>query len=491
MENVAFLTRKKLTMDKFSSQVKISTENPIKRILNVDVSSIISSCDCINGTISISGKIKVNLIFVNKLDGVEHSEVYYDFIEKQQQKFELSDIYALDNLTLKSVSFSGTESICVLEHNIKLDASYTYDIPMFSDENNEFVIQNSSFESQKFVSLAEDNFTVAEEAEVNILNANILSSTANVVITDVNCLVDKIAIEGKILSTIIYNDLDNIESYSREFEFKQEIQANDVLPNMIVSVSACIKNIAITLVENETKTNLTYSFDIYARGLVYEEYTYETIEDMFSLKNNLKTTYDYIEAKTYSKMKNLTDTVMLSEDISKLENFDDVAQVYLPRFFMKNIEESDTKAILTGQIISEVIYKTTDDLFSYETKLPVKLEIEKDLNEYVGDTNVSVDISSFKVKAGKFLEVLYNVNYTVHFDKLVSEKYVKSYEVLSEKNENSSGIKIYITKQGETLFEVAKSLNVRPATITSQNEVMQTFEQGEKIYIYSPVNLLN
>ena len=165
-------------------------------------------CEQINeyvfiGELSLSGKIKANLIFVNKLDAIDHAEIEFDFIEKQQQSVELNDIYAEDDLTLKNVSFSGTEAILVFEHCVKLSGNYAYEIPMFSNENNDFVIKNSSFESQKFVTLAEDNFTVAEETEVNIVNANILSNTASVVISEVNCLVDKISLEGKILSTIV------------------------------------------------------------------------------------------------------------------------------------------------------------------------------------------------------------------------------------------------------------------------------------------------
>jgi hypothetical protein len=67
MENISFLTRKKLTMDKFSSRVKVTTENPIKKILSLEASSIISSCEQLNGNISFSGKIKVNAVFVVSL----------------------------------------------------------------------------------------------------------------------------------------------------------------------------------------------------------------------------------------------------------------------------------------------------------------------------------------------------------------------------------------------------------------------------------------
>lgn len=491
MENVAFITRKKITMDKFSTQIKVSTASPIKKILNVDATSIISSCDVLSGYVSLSGKIKANVIFVNKLDELDQSEVFFDFIEKQQLDIELDDMIAEDRLTLKNVSFSNAEAICVFEHQVVLNGNYSYELPAFSEDNKDFVTKTSTFEAQKFVTSSEDNFVVAEETEVNFTDLKVISSSANLIITDTSCLVDKISIEGKILSNVIYKDSEGVGHLAKEFEFKQEIQSNGTLPNMKVAVIPIMKNVTVTPEENEGKTNLVYAFDLYAKGIVYEEGSYEIIEDMFSLKNKIQTTYDYIDARTFSKMKNFTDTTMLTEDISKLENFDDILSIYLPKFAVSSVEESEDKAIISGVITSRVLYKTENDDCEFETNLPVKLDIIKENDEVVGNVLVSPEISSFKVKAGKFLEVIYNINYMVNFEKEVSEKYVKEYEIQGEKSENEAGIKIYITKQGETLFEVAKSLNVRPETITSQNEVDGSFEQGEKIYIYSPINLYN
>ena len=65
-----------------------------------------------------------------------------------------------------------------------------------------------------------------------------------------------------------------------------------------------------------------------------------------------------------------------------------------------------------------------------------------------------------------------------------------SYEVLNEKPENVNGVKVYITSGGDTLFEVAKAVNVKPEVIAEQNQVDGIFEGGEKIYIYSPINLI-
>jgi hypothetical protein len=75
------------------------------------------------------------------------------------------------------------------------------------------------------------------------------------------------------------------------------------------------------------------------------------------------------------------------------------------------------------------------------------------------------------------------------YEKISLEKYVKSFELKQEKNKDDSAVKVYILKENKSLFEVAKALNVRPEIIAQQNEVDDVFEAGQKIYIYSPLNI--
>jgi len=88
------------------------------------------------------------------------------------------------------------------------------------------------------------------------------------------------------------------------------------------------------------------------------------------------------------------------------------------------------------------------------------------------------------------LEVAFKISYLYKLATTVSEQYIKSYEVKDAKTQNSYGIKVYVTKQGQKLFDIAKVLNVKPEVILAQNQVDGVFEQGEKIYVYSPINLI-
>ena len=97
---------------------------------------------------------------------------------------------------------------------------------------------------------------------------------------------------------------------------------------------------------------------------------------------------------------------------------------------------------------------------------------------------------SFKVKAGKEIEVSLKIGAHSSVVNYVFERYVKAYDIVSEKESEDAGIKVYIARQNQNLFDIAKALNVSPELICSQNEVEDVFEEGQKIYVYSPINLL-
>ena len=146
--------------------------------------------------------------------------------------------------------------------------------------------------------------------------------------------------------------------------------------------------------------------------------------------------------------------------------------------------------VVTGLLNTTALVRTSDDYQTLTTENETYFEISKDAGLSLEGISASVNIVSFKVKAGKELEISARVNYSAKFNTNVSERYVSSYEVVSAKPESEGGIKVYITHQGETLFNVAKVLSVRPEVIAEQNEVGDIFEQGEKVYIYSPINLI-
>ena len=157
---------------------------------------------------------------------------------------------------------------------------------------------------------------------------------------------------------------------------------------------------------------------------------------------------------------------------------------------LNEVKLVNDKAVVDFTLTAFALYKSGESVKRLEISHLAKFEFEKAVEEFVDDARLVAEISSFKVKAGKELEVAFKVNCEVKFATQVSEKFVKSYEIKEAKTVSNDGIKVYVTRAGETLFDVAKVLGVRPEIIEEQNKIDGVFEDGEKIYVYSPINIV-
>lgn len=490
MENLAVSTKKKFNMDDFYSQVRVVSGVGVKKILNASVKVSEGNVDCSNGSVSLAGRVYLNVVFVSEDDKVEKVETEYDFIEKQKCVIVLTGAWAKDSATAINVNFSGNEIVCDVLHKVCVYGVHKYELPAISGDDENLVLNKKTFSTQRVVASVEDSFVVAEEYETAFSETNVLESGAFVILGDVSCTVDKVVIEGKIVSNVTCADAENnVESVKREVEFKQEILAESVLPNMHAQAIVKIKNVTVTPEQKNDKTTLVYAFDLHAKCFVCEETIYDVAEDLFSISNEVQTTYDYLTIKNYTETKNFSDSLLNQIDISTIEGLDDFVGVFDVKVSDVVCQDISDKHSIAATISAWALYKTDTGIDKIDIMIPLRYDIIKENEDVVSDVFVTAELLSYKVKAGKELELSFNVNYKVQYEKETSETVLKSYEIKDAKASNDYAVQVYIVKEQQSVFEVAKVLNVKPEVIIAQNEVDDVFEKGSKIYVYSPANL--
>lgn len=488
MENLLVCVRKKITMEKFSSGVKIVSNVPISKVLNVSARVGVSSAECINENVSFAGKVFVDVVFLSDTGSVEHAEGSCEFIEKQKIQVALADVFVKDFVSVENYEFSGVEMICNISHLAEVFGVYNHDVKVVSENEKDFVLNTKTVAFDKFILASNDDFVIADEIEVEMDNANILQNTVDVFMEGVYCNLDKVLIEGKVqFEVIVYTD-EKIQTIKRYVEFKQEISAVGALPNMKANAVLCLKNSTITPEIKGEKTTLVCAFDLKGEVYVFEENLNEIVTDVFSLTNEVCTVQEYIEANQYRNFKVLSDEVTVQTNIADIEDFDDIVGVYGAKVQNLRVCEKDNSSFIEGNFFAWALYKSTGNygVIPVESKVNFELSIEEFV---VGCVDAVVQISSFKVKAGKEIEVSAMIDYAVTMEEQIAEKYLKSVEIGEEKVSNINGVKVYVSKGNQTVFDVAKVLNVRPEVIEKENEVEDFFEKGQKIYVYSQVNL--
>ena len=489
MDNLVVSTRKKIIMDKMFAQVKISAANNIKSVLNVSARAQIGSCDCTNGAVSISGKITANIVYVSTENKIETATASADFIEKQKAGFALTDAFAECFVVVESVNFSSNEAMIAVSHTANVEGVFNYEIPKIDTQNNSLMVDTNDCVVKNIKAVSTDDFVVNEDYQTGFDEAEVLSVHSNVLVQNVTAGTGKVVVEGKVLTETIYMVNGSAEKLNRELEFKQEIESVKSDSNATADASVVVKNMVVSVENRVGKVVFVYNVELSASVYVFEDVKLELVEDLYSLTKELTSTYSYFNAKKYKSIDAIESIFNGQVDISAIESLDDVLFVVNNGAVVDEVIEKETGVeVLCKQQVC-VVYKTETAVESLEEVLNFKIDLNKLEGEQLSNINLSSEILSFKVKAGREVEVTCKYLANVRFETEESKKYIASYEVVGDKVNQSNGIKVYVAKGGQTVFEVAKILNVTPETIKEQNEIDEVFESGQKIYVYSPVNL--
>lgn len=489
MENLAIGARKKITLDKYFSSVKVVVANGIKDIVKTSVRADILSNEITNNFVVLTGKLFVDLVYLSEENVVESSSNVIDFVERQKFDYALADLAVTDSVSVEKIAFSGSEVVCDIAHKTEVFGIQKYMVCKAEENESEFVFKKKTIECLNFISAGEDRFVVAEEAESNLKVPVILSNNAKLVISEISPAVDKIVIDGKVIVSTFYKDEDGVGETQKDIEFRQEIEVKSASLSMVADAIVRVTNISVVADEKDGKTTISYVVDLYAKAYLFENASVLTFDDIFSLKNELVPTYDYLELSSEDGYKFDTDMILMQTDISGLSDFDDMIGVYMPRLGAVEFVDSGENVVINSKISAVALYKTLSGIQKLDLVYDAKFETDKDISKTVSKIVPTISVSSFKVKAGKDLEISFALGYKILYEKTQVEKYVKSFEVKQEKQQDDSAVRVYILKESQDLFEVAKALNVKPEVIAEQNEVDGVLESGQKVYIYSPLNI--
>ena len=358
MENLVVNTSKRISIDKFNSQVKIVGQSAIKKVVSTSAKTIISSCECAGGTLSILGKVKVDMLYLTFENSIEQATIESDFVEKQKFNYDLSDVIVFDNPVVNDVNFSSNEAICSIKHNTEIMGIYKYELSNLSAENQDIVANNLDYSMSKIVVVAEDKFAVSEQSETNLKNIKILKSNSKVIIDDANCSIDKIVVDGKILTEVLYLEGDSICNMFKEVEFKQEIAADGTIPNMKVNAHIDVISESVVYEENEDKNLIAYNYDLSVKAYILEENNYKIATDMFMISNDINIYYDYLEINNYLEMIEQSESILSQTDITSVVDFDDIIGVYEPKCEIIKIDNCDDKSQISANLHAYALYKS-------------------------------------------------------------------------------------------------------------------------------------
>ena len=349
--------------------------------------------------------------------------------------------------------------------------------------NKEFQV-NSLIGNGKTTIYAKDTLNIDQQDEL----AEILSVDIKLCNKDLKLSYNKVLTKAEVKVKITYLTEDNkVKSIEGTIPAVGFIDIQNISEDNICEVHYEVKNMLVKA--NPAEEHSIYiELEIEPSCMAYEKKNIALIQDLYTPSANLEYTQR---------------SVILSSDKSEYENeFVVKEKVNIPNLTENNIVDvetntsisnvviTDSKITYTGDLNLNFLYTSGNTLNSRYVKIPFELNTENRQNN--ADINVDYEIVlkeikyDFKSNGDVQIEALLEIDTKIcrNINMNIIDN-IKVEDINDRANDDYDSLILYIVRQGDTLWKIAKKFNSTVEEISRMNGIEDTnkIDVGEKLYI--------
>lgn len=471
----------------------------IKKVLWINAYPQIDIAEPLTKEISVSGKVLIEIVFLDEANKVDSAESALPFLTKFINENVNPNTKININACLGDVNFDERNSKVSALINFSIDITNLVEFEILNGGDENICIREDEIISQNLIK--DDCITFNEEMklEINEPFDKILSINSDIIIKDTTCRNNFFVVQGEIITKLFYvvcGEIDQICSISSSEIFKREIETPALSDKAQVEIEALIKkeDLKYETTKTENSCNVTVNIPTTICYKVYEEINIPCAIDLYSLKNNLDIVSNSFEKSIIIPLIYLENRIEGSVTLADEEpRIDKMLGFSKGNIKITNQYIKDNEIVLEGIVNVDVVY-LNDELQMINC---VKKEIPFVIYEKVevsAEFNICsrVVISEVEVIARRGRELFIDAKIKASIRLFGVEKGVVITDAIMGEPLplKEEAIEIYFAKAGDNLWEIAKELKTQPEIIIEQNpELVSPLSENQNIIIYHQKNL--
>ncbi len=471
----------------------------ILKILQVDADACVTDKYIENGRLVINGRIDYKALYIPDKENVRIKSILTSMEFKQvvDARDADADVRPIVSVSVERVEFSAVNS---RKLRLRAVAGIDYELcriietDICTDVEDEFAERKKrKIDFENTVDISEHSFTIKEALEVpsgQTSIAEILKTDVRISDTEYKTVTGKVIVKGSAGVCVLYTDEDGeIKYIEAELPFTEVFDADGVGEDSICDVDYCLMGVMCEALPDSDGDMRIAELDIdiaaAVRGVEIEEK--EILSDCFIPYKNTKCETERIRLTETVERPAVQNT--LREIIDFPSNVPGVRGVYnvMTNAFVTKAELQRNKIICEGKIEAYILYLTDsgeNPVYSYKKDIPFS---------YMLDCRSGADAPDVNIKA-VVRHVSYNLNSTGGLELRclldIESKLQKVTEIdnitdiIAEERNKRSGIVIYFSREGDTVWDIAKSYAVPQEMIKQYNNADEnSTDGGRKFFI--------
>jgi len=480
-------------------EVKLPSTNGLKvdKVLCANAKSLISNVDLNGNEVNFNGNVTMQVIYIDETGDINGLDYTAEFKDKyvNQENFNGKPIVWTNVVDVKADVVENEIKVNVIVE-IEVDAVLTKESNVLVDVLDDSVyVQKEIIKNTYFLDDVNESFEASTDIEIKdsvqkVLSVCISPSVEKLLEND-----NYFSVFGNLEIDICYlTDGENQKLRSHQFsmDFNHDVAINGATMDSVIHalLNVVYPDVKITSTLDKDNATLNLIVPMNIAGYVFNKQELDVVTDVFSTENYLNTSYDSIRSlKSF-------ENVAFAEKINGGFSIDDT-QPFVDEVLgncCNNVIVAMSK-VEDGVLVVEGVAYTTVVYFNkeYNTTNSVEVEMPFSINHDIGDVQDSVDVQTLisigdvvvKCRRGKDIEIVANLNIFSILYTNMEETIISSVETSGEKENDDLVLNIYIVKDGESIWDVAKNMNISPDLILEQNpEIELPIKAGDKLVIY-------
>ena len=481
--------------------VNLESDEQVTKVLAVDVSGNVQSAECLQGEANVDCTLFITVVFATQSGLVGNTTYSTSFVSKITDSSIKPDSKIFAKVNSCDVEISSiTSNVAKIECKAKVNA-FCYqneEVEFLSEVGEDVCLMQDNIEYLTYNTSSTSKWEETLESEIKEPVVKVLSSTIAVNLKSAECGTGFVSLNCEVINKLTYVSMEEnsqIKTVYLKQDIKQEVECQVVTSDSKVEVDVCVEkqNEKTTLEDKDSEVKVSTSVPLCATIHVFDKNSVNVITDLYSTTNyTLASTTSYNNTQVCEPIvfeKKVEGSLTLSQEEPRI---DKLLAVNYSKVIVTNQYLSNGEYSLSGVVSSNLIYFNEDDSVpcSVDVEIPFVVVTQTELEgEYLLDLNVSVKDVDVMVKKGRDVFVDAVVCVYTNVCKSNQAAVISQLEYKEELPAKDCAIEIYFGKAGEKVWDIAKSLNVKPEKIYTQNPgVADVLEGDQKLAVYYQKN---
>ena len=479
-------------------RLQVPNGEEISRVLCSNVRVNMPSASISNNAINFDGVAVVQVVYETAsgtIDAMDYTLEYKDRYVTNSEMMLSDVIVSVDVVDTKAYIENGNvRVVAILSVTIDGIMADSHNMVVATTGDNVYTkYEDVSYSS--YVGLASEKFDLTCDIEIKDAVSKILYVCPKASIDRVESNDNYVKVYGSIDTNITYltsGENVDIRTCENVTDFTQEIALTGIDKDSYVTsnISCVYQGMTITTDLGADKSILSVTMPVEYKGYVWSDREIQMVSDMYSpdcyidLMGNSMVSQHH--QSPISFVERISGSYTLDDNMLAI---DEILGTTCNNVVVANHRLEDGVLVVDGLATTTVIYKNYEmkRMESVEIQLPFSVDLM--IGDVKEDTSINIITNMCKVQAkarrGTDIELSADIVLYVEISDNSVDRIICEARVSSEAKVLDSNLMIYVVKEGDTIWDIAKEMSVSEECILAQNPKLELpIQAGERVVIY-------